>query len=249
MKELHVLSLTKLTILEFGQHLKSVNNGIALLNNTTDSVFLNYLNTSNANLVQYDKAMLQIQKSDETAKIAAADDARDVAITALQRQLSVFELSEIEAEVEAFKSLNTLLKSYKGIQNWNFEAETNGIENLLVDLNNTKFAPLVTQLNMNNFVTRIQAKNEIFKTLFAGRTQEAASKEVFDTKVLRAKAKTTYTDMIEYVLSMAKAIDSDEFNKALGVINTVRKYYADLLAKRKPATATTPTEPIPPMEQ
>jgi hypothetical protein len=27
----------------------------------------------------------------------------------------------------------------------------------------------------------------------------------------------------------------------------VRKYYADLLAKRKPATATTPAVPIPPM--
>jgi hypothetical protein len=38
-----------------------------------------------------------------------------------------------------------------------------------------------------------------------------------------------------------------EFNQSLRVINTVRKYYADLLAKRKPATKTAPAEPIPPM--
>jgi Family of unknown function (DUF6261) len=247
MKELHVLSLSKLTVLEFGQHIKSVNQGISLLGNTTDAVFVNYLATSNQDSVSYDKAMLQVQKSDETAKIIAADTLRDNAITALQRYLSVYELSEDETEQLAYASLNTLLKTYKGIQRWNFEEETNGVDNLITDLNNTKYLPSVTILNMNNFITRIEKNNRAFKTIFEGRTQESASKEVYDVKQLRATAKTTYIDMIDYVLAMAKATSKEEFNKALDVINTLRKYYADLLAKRKPATATTPAEAIPPM--
>jgi hypothetical protein len=247
MKELHVLNLTRLTVLEFGQHIKSVNQGISLLGNTTDPVFVNYLATSNLNLVAYDKAMLQIQKSDETAKIIATDTLRDNAITALQRQLTVHELSEVETEQLAYASLNTLLKTYKGIQRWNFEEESNGIDNLVNDLNNAKYLPSVTVLKMNDFITKIENNNTAFKTIFAGRTQEFASKEVYDVKQLRATAKITYLDMVAYVLAMAKVKNNDEFNKALDVINTLRKYYADLLAKRKPATATTPAVPIPPM--
>jgi Family of unknown function (DUF6261) len=247
MKELHALSLSRLSILEFGQHIKSVNSGIALLNNTSDVIFVNYLAASNENLVDYDKAMLQIQKSDETAKIVAADALRDNALIAFQRLLTVFEVSENEAEVLAFTSLNTLLKTYNGIQRWNLEEETNGIDNLVNDLNNAKYLPSVTLLNMSNYVSRIVSKNEAFKIVFAGRTQEIAIKEVFDTKALRFAAKNTYVDMIEYVLSMAKAKNTEEFNKALDVINVVRKYYADLLAKRKPATATKVAEAIPPM--
>jgi Family of unknown function (DUF6261) len=247
MKQLQSLNLTRLSILEFGQHLKSVNSGIEILNNVTDDVFANYLTTSNANLVNYDKAMLQVQKSDETAKIVTADTQRDIAITALQRQLSVYELSEENAELEAYNSLNTLLQTYKGMQRWNFEEESNGIDNLLSDLNNSKYLPSVTLLNMGAFLSRLNTKNVVFKTIFATRTQETAVKEVFDTKALRNTAKVTYVDMIEYVLSMAKAKNTPEFNNALDVINTVRKYYADLLAKRKAATATTPEVAIPPM--
>ncbi len=247
MKQLHNLNLTKLTILEFGQHLKSVTKNINQLGIITDSVLLEYLASSKQQLEAYDLAMLQIRKSDETAKIVAADDKRDRAISAFQRQLSVFELSENPDEVLAFESLNTVLKTYKGLQSWNFEEETNGIVNLLNDLNNSKYKPLIVALNMTAFVTRLTDANNSFITLFDIRTQESAGKVVYDTKALRATAKSTYSDMTDYVLAMAKAKNNDEFNKTLDVINAVRKYYADLLSKRKPATATTPAEEIPPL--
>ena len=53
-------------------------------------------------------------------------------------------------------------------------------------------------------------------------------------KTMRNELKEVVTDMNEYVLTMAKLKNTDEFNQSLSVINTVRKYYADLLAKRKP---------------
>ncbi|MBC7642427.1 MAG: hypothetical protein H7174_08855 [Flavobacterium sp.] len=247
MKELHSLNLTKLTILEFGQHIKSINQNINQLGTTTDSVLLHYLATSNQQLAEYDKAMLQIRKSDETAKIVTADSKRDLAITSLQRQLNVFELSDDDNELLAFASINTLLKTYKGIQKWNFEEETNGIENLIADLKNSKYEPQINLLNMAGFVTKVNDTNQNFKALFDGRFQETADKAIYDTKALRATAKKTYVDMAEYVLAMSKAKDTNEFNKSLDVINAVRKYYADLLAKRKPATATVPVVEISPM--
>lgn len=52
--------------------------------------------------------------------------------------------------------------------------------------------------------------------------------------------KVTYTDMVEYVLSMAKPKNTDEFNQTLGLVNAVRKYFSDLLAKRKTASTDEP---------
>jgi Family of unknown function (DUF6261) len=246
MKELHRLQLTALSNLEFGQHIKSVTTGINK-NTIADAILKNYLSKIAVEMASYDKAQLQIQKSDETAKIVASDHIRDIAISAFMRQLSVYELSEVETEVLAHTSLNNLLKTYKGIQTWNFEEQSNGVDKLIADLNNDKYLPSVSLLKMNDFVTRIVLKNESFKIIFAGRTQEVASKEVFDSKKLRASCKTIYNDMIVYVLSMAKAQDTPEFNTSLDLINAVRKYYSDLLAKRKPATATVPAVAIPAM--
>jgi hypothetical protein len=248
MKELHSLNLGKLSVLEFGQHLKTVNNGIAALGFPVDVDFKAYQTKSNLEIVEYDKAMLQVRKSDETEKIATADRLRDNALSATTRQLSVFELSENENEVLAYKSLNTLFKTYKGIQAWNFEEETNGIDNLIADLNNAKYLPSVTLLNMGELVTRIGNKNQAFKALFEGRTQETAGKDVFDTKQLRAQMTVTYNDMIAYILVMAKTKKTDEFTKSLDIVNSVRKYYADMLAKRKKLTPTSTPEAIPPME-
>jgi Family of unknown function (DUF6261) len=252
MKVLESVSLTRLTLLEFGQHAKSIYRDIANLNSSgtliVDPVYKSYLVKFNDSTLAYDKAMVQISKSDETAKIVVADQVRDRSFSALSRYLSVFEASEVDAEVDAHKSLSTLLKKYKGLQKWNLEEETNGIDNLVADLNSSKYLPSVTLINMNSYVTRLTSDNEAFKIIFDSRTQEAASKEVFDVRVLRANLKMAYNDMSGYVFTMAKALDNDEFNKSLNVINAVRKYYSDLLARRKPATKTTPEVPIPPME-
>ena len=123
MKKLQSLNVARLTNLEFAQHVKSVLNGITTLNNATDEGFTNYLTQLETSSGQYDKAMVQVKKSDETEKIAKADQTRDTAISALMRYLKVFELSEDEEEVLAYKSLNALVKTYKNLQTWNFEEE------------------------------------------------------------------------------------------------------------------------------
>jgi hypothetical protein len=53
--------------------------------------------------------------------------------------------------------------------------------------------------------------------------------------------------MVGYVLTMAKAQKTEPYLKTLDVINTVRKYYHDLLAKREPGSDDEPDASIPPM--
>lgn len=245
------LNIGKLSNLEYGQHQKSVLKNISLLgsNLITDVTLQNYLVALNNESAAFDKAMVQISKSDETAKIVAADQLRDNAIISATRFLSAFEFTEIDTEKLAYDSLITVFKAYKGVQYWNFEQETNGITNMVEELLNEKHNPHVVVLNMTPFITRMAVNNEKFKTLFEGRTQEIASKEVYNVKLMRNQISILYNDMADYILSMAKAHSTDEqYQKLLNVINVVRKYYADLLAKRKPAKKGETETPIPPLE-
>ncbi len=248
MKTLETISLTRLSVLEFGQHIKSIITNISQLGGgpgfITDASLLNYLGQLQSKSDVYDQALVQIAKSDETDKIIAADKVRDMAVSAATRYLNVFELSEVEAEKLAFASLDTLFNSYKGIQDWNLEEESNGLDNLVVDLQGAKYAPHVTTLNMSTYVDRMHLGNEAFKILFNNRTLEKSSKQVFDMRAMRAEIAFIYADMADYVLAMAKVKDTNEFNQPLNVINTVRKYYSDLLAKRKATSGG--TIPVPP---
>lgn len=250
MKKLVPLTMSRLQNLEVGQHVKSVLKGIDDLGSglVTDSVLQQYLAKIAEASQLYDKALLKTTKSDETLKISNADMERDKAITAFQRQLSVYELSEDDTELDAYTSLNTLMKTYKNIQRWNLEEESNGIDNLIEDLSAGKYTAHIATLHMQNLQDRVKSTNEKFKTVFTTRTNESVHTEYYDTKALREDLTLKYQVMTEYVLNLSIAHDSDTFNKPLDVINVVRKYYADLIAKRKGGQKGESETTIPPME-
>ncbi|MGV9003587.1 DUF6261 family protein [Flavobacterium sp.] len=251
MKQLEVLSLTRLTVLEYGQHIKSVHKNILLLGVgfVTDAVMTAYLAQLDAKSIEYDKAMKNIAKSDETAKILTADIERDNGITTLERQLSVYEHSSDASKHLAYLSVRSLFKVYKGIKVANYEEESNGIDNLIVDLRTAKYSPHATLMMMTNGIDELEVLNTKFKDLFDGRTQEIASKEIYDVRAMRADMGIVYSDFCNYTLSMSKAMNTPQYNQSLQVINTIRKYYSDRLVSRPMPKKGQTTEPIPPMEE
>src|SRR5688572_19212803 len=96
MKQIETLRTSRLTRLEFGQHLKSIYENIDSLGEgfVTDPGFINYLNNLKQYSLEYDKAMMQIMKSDETARIVSADNGRNRALFSIKRMFKVFEFSE-----------------------------------------------------------------------------------------------------------------------------------------------------------
>ena len=146
-------------------------------------------------------------------------------------------------------SLKNLFNVYKNLKNWNYEEESNGIDNLLQEMETTKYAPSIALLLMEDYKDELKTANDFFKDLFAGRTQEFSVKENFDVKMMRKEYGELYNAMCIYVLSLANGANTEEYNKTLNVINVVRKYYADRLASRPPAKKGETPEPIPPMEE
>lgn len=249
MKKLNPIGLTDLRVLEFGQFMKSSISSTQALAPIADANTTAFLTALIAQSNEYDLAMMNIAKSAETIKIENADKARDQSVTVFERQLSVFEYSEVPAELDAFASIMVVMNVYKNMQNMNYEQESNAIDNFVTELSNATYAPHVFTLGMDALVARISTKNTEFKTLFEGRTLELAAKPSYDVKSMRNDLRVTYQDFANYILSMAKLPGATQAVDILNVLNTVRKYYHDLLAVRAGKNNDEEETPIPPMPE
>jgi hypothetical protein len=233
---LNTLDLTNLTHVEAGQLVKTTLKDLKTrgIITKTDVHVNNYVNQLIAKTVIYDKGLLQIVKNEETEKLANLDHSRDLDIAIFRRQFKVFSLSKKPLEQTAYKSMKILLDNYKKIERLNYEAESNTIDNLVQDLESAKFAPHVATLKLGEYLANIKTSNNLFKDSFSKRNSDVAIKEVFNMSVIRKDMITNYKNFTLYVLSLAKVEVSPAvyYTDILNVINTSRKYYSDMLARR-----------------
>lgn len=233
---LQKLRATALTHLEAGQLIKSNIKDLetASINTTTDTHINKYVQKMVTDTVLYDKGLLQIKKNEETEELARLDHVRDLSIGAFFKQLNVFENTRNANKLVAFKSLDIVATKYNGLANFNYEAESNGIDNLLSELTNATYAPHISTLNMDDFVADIQETNNEFKQKFSKRSTDISTKEIFDMKLIRKTTFENYNNYIQYVLSLAKVDTGADYHKnVLNIINQIRKYYSDMLARRE----------------
>jgi len=198
----------------------------------TDAPFNVYTNALSSRLEVYTQGLAQIKKNEETQKIVLADEVRDKAVSALGTAIKLHAMSDVAEEAEASRSLHILFANYKNLATLNYEAESLAIDKLTIELNSPAYSEKVKLLQMSKYVTRLTDANTTFKTLFSGRMVTTAMTETYDMKILRANMLNKYSDFAEYVLSMAKATENSLFVTALNLLNTARKYYSDLLARR-----------------
>lgn len=233
--QLHKFSFPRLTHLEAGQFIKTTLKDLQTggVKTTTDPNINAYVVKLTADSVLLDKGMLQIQKNQETEAIAALDFARDNTIIMFQRQLSVYELSLVPAQIVAFKAVKIVVNNYKNLTDLNYEAESNGIDNFLADLASADYAAHVTTLTLAPFITNIKTANEAFKLKFSRRNIGISTTEVIDVKAVRKIAFINYSSFADYVLALAKVTTANTYYKdILNIVNQSRSYYSDLLAKR-----------------
>jgi len=231
---LEPLRVSMLTNMEGGQLMKRHLNDLGSINPAilTDEPFNAYVRDLTRDANQYEKALAQVRKNEETEKIMLADNVRDKALEAFGKALKLYAVSDDEAEVEASRGLRILFDSFKNLANLNYEAESIGIDKLVGELARPNFSSKVSLLKMERYVTRLSNANETFKTLFSGRMMIVATTETYDLKSIRSEMSARYGEFCDYVLAMAKALNTPLFVTTLNLLNTARKYYADMLAKR-----------------
>lgn len=240
---LEPLKASALTNMEFGQLMNRHLSDLLKVDQAlkTDQPYLDYVQQITDKMVLYERGLAQVQKNAETEKIKIADDIRDKAIDAFSKALKLYAVSDESEEVEASRVLGILFGTFKNLANLNYEAESIGIDKLVSDLDSEIYADKVELLNIGRYVTRMKKSNEIFKTLFSGRIVTTALTESYDLKTIRDETLKTYNEFTAYVLAMSNAHKTPLFTTSLALLNTARKYYADLLARR--STGKTPPAP------
>lgn len=233
-QKIEPLRTPSLTNMEVGQIITRHLSDLDTINPAfkSDSPFNSYTDQLAIKATEYQRGLAQVQKNEETEKIGIADAVRDKAISAFSAGLKLYALSDVPEEVEACRSLGILFGNYKNLASLNYEAETLGIDKLVSDLLSPAYSGKINLLQLDRYVIRLQNANEAFKPLFSGRMVTTAMTESFDMKILRTELLNIYSDFCGYVLSMAKATDNPLFTNALNLLNTSRKYYNDMIARR-----------------
>lgn len=231
---LEQLRTSALPHMEFGQLMRRHQSDLSTIEPAlcTDAPYNNYVQKITAHTGLYEKALAQVRKNEETEKIVLADRNRDKSVAAFNAGINLYSLSDVSEEVEASRVLGILFGTYKNLAKQSYEAQTLGMDKLTAELSSPTYSPKVSLLQMDRYVARMANTNAAFKNLFGGRMVTTANSEIYDMKAIRAELQDMYNDFADYLLSMSKAIDNPLFPKALTLLNTARKYYADLLARR-----------------
>lgn len=234
MPKLEPIRTSNLTNMEAGQFIRRILDDLATIDQALliDVPYNDYLSEISPKSVLYQKALGQVRKSEETEKISLADKNRDKAVDAFGKALKLYAVSDDPEETEASRGLSIVFNHFKDLAKLNYEAETMAIDKLTSELESPAHTAKISLLNMGRYVTRLKTTNEAFKTLFSNRMVTEASTESYDMKTIRADLLQKYADFANYVLAMAKALNSPLFLTALNLMNAARKYYSDMLARR-----------------
>jgi len=198
----------------------------------TDESFNAYIRELTRQSELYDNALAQVRKNAETEKVKQAGIVRDKAIRAFITVLKLYSLSDDETELDACRSLKILMASFKNLTRLNYEAKTLAVDKLVSELGNEHYSPKVSFLQIARYVDRMKSCNRDFEVLFSGRMVAEATAETYNMKLMRKEMLRKYSDLTAYVLAMTKATESPLFISSLNLLNTARKYYSDMLARR-----------------
>lgn len=243
--KLHKLSLSQLHYVESGQFiirfLTDFQNSNLVA--TEDAEF----NTLYQSLLQqspvYDRALMQIQSWAESKQLIVLDNARDKKMATVRTAVYTFRHTDNADEKRAYDLIQTLLKTYRGVERMNFEAESLAVDNFIAELRGSRFSGATAILGLENHLVNLENANTNFKTLFSNRSTTINTTEVFDTKALRKKILDTYKDLAEYVAVMAKRKSTPFYTELLTILNTGRSYFSDIIARRKAISTAADPQP------
>jgi hypothetical protein len=166
-----------------------------------------------------------VRASGYTQELAEADQRVDrdiVGITAVVNS----GLHHFDANfVKAAKALEILLKSFRGsIEKKSYEEESAAVKILVTDLQTT-YAPQVTILSLETWVTELSEAQVDFERLFILRNTESADRPQQRLKDVKLEVEGIYRQMIETIDAYSLINGSEECAKFVGELNREITYF------------------------
>jgi hypothetical protein len=143
-----------------------------------------------------DDAVDYIRKSDYSAKIAAADQRLDNAVTGFGETLRGALRHFNSSVADAAQSLVNLLKTYGNIVRKNYDEELAAVTNLLQELDGAYRAKVDAINGLSEWITEIREASESVSALLALRTTEKAGKPQERMVNVRREVDAVYRDIV-----------------------------------------------------
>lgn len=198
-----------------------------------DATFKELYESLNTKIPVYNKALEQVRAKEESKKLSELDKVRDADVQALKDSIKPYRNAKTEAKQKAYHAIKLVLDGYKDVIKDTYEEETNRVKTLISTLKSAQYQAQVETLKIGEFLGELETSNTAFNELFSHRSLKDLQKEVYNVKGLRKELTDIYQKLSAYINANAQVKPDEFFVKTLEVLNNSRKYYADVLARRK----------------
>jgi hypothetical protein len=180
-----------------------------------------------------------IRRSEYTEKKAATDHARDTVYLGIENIVHT-NLKHFDPAIrDNAVHLNNLLSNYGHLTHAGYDAETAGIDSIIVRLNSPEYLPAVQNLHLEPWVTELANQNTLFKSYVDDVAQEQLEKPSISQRVARHQtdeALRLITNRVTSLIDINGEADYvpfvNEFNVLVNHYNTlVHEHYGRLHAK------------------
>lgn len=164
---------------------------------------------------------MEAQASTSTGDTTALDVERDRLLSMLFFLVASGLLSAVAEELAAAKTLDVILRVYKGIQGKAMDVETQMIKGLLVDLKKDGAAEAVTTLRLNEILTQLEAANNKFEEVKEARVKDRQTKHLqVKTPEMRSLADSQLEEIQDLIRATGIIAATDpESAVLLGMVN------------------------------
>lgn len=188
----------------------------------------------NTQAEEFYNSLVQIKAMTESKKLEELDLMRDQKISTIRLHIEAFRYREEKEIKNAYAAAQLILHKFEEIESLNYEAESKAVQKFLDGWNKPEHADLVKFLQLQVNLDHLKVAAYAFDDLFNNRSALILRKETYDAKVLYKSMLATYTNLAKYILAMAIfKKDENLYPALLDVFNNGRKYFADVIARRK----------------
>lgn len=183
---------------------------------------------------EFYKALVQIKAMAESKELEDLDLERDHMMSTVRLHIASFRYRKEPEIKNAFAAANIILSKYEGLEAFNYEAESKAIQKFLDEWDKGENANHVSVLGLGLHLAHLKEAAYAFDNVFNNRSVITLSREVYDAKALKSQMFGTYSSLARYILAMCDfKKDEKLYPPLLDVFNNGRKYFADVIARRK----------------
>lgn len=230
------LSTKKLRSSEFGQLTHSTSTELKenQLPDNSDKVLVTLVNKFHRQVNLYQNSLKVEKTSEEIQRLRSLDKQRDYALQATFDSIKPFRQTPNSEEKEAYDLLKGKFAQFKDIIKASKENQTGLVNQLLGQLNLTRYSQAVRLLGIGRFVTQLQTIQNQYVALTTSQNVAKVNQASTPTaSQLRQELEKTYKQLLTYVSIMADLTEKADYIKMFAIMKNIRHYYIDQLNRRQ----------------